>query len=74
MNTEIMMHINENMTAEEQRNFLLSFGNRPGGLEAHLHSKKDHFVFVAYDPEELCPHDLVAIAEESGVHAQVIDL
>jgi hypothetical protein len=74
MTTEILMHINENMTEEEQREFLRSFGNRPGGLEAHLHSEKDHFMFVAYDPEELCPHDLVSIAQESGVHAQLIDL
>jgi hypothetical protein len=74
MTTEILMHINEAMSAEQQREFLRSFGNRPGALEAHMHSTKEHFVFVAYDPEELCPHDLVAIAEESGVHAQLIDL
>ena len=74
MTTEILMHVNENMTPAEQREFLLAYGNRPGGIEAHLHSQKEHFMFVAYDPEELCPHDLVAIAAESGVHAQVIDL
>ena len=74
MTSEILMHINENMSTEEQRDFLLSYGNKPGGLEAHLHSQKRHFMFVAYDPQELCPHDLVAIAMESGVHAQVIDL
>lgn len=74
MTAEILMHINEDLSPEQQRDFLLSFGNKPGGLESHLHSARDHFLFVAYDPEELCPHDLVAIAEESGVHAQVIDL
>ncbi len=74
MTNEILMHINENMTAEQQREFLLNFGNRPGGLEAPHHCDREHFMFVAYDPEELCPHDLVAIAEESGLHAQVIDL
>lgn len=74
MTNEILMHIDENMTADQQREFLLNYGNKPGGMEAHLHSEKDHLVFVAYDPEELCPHDLVDIAEESGVHAQVIDL
>lgn len=74
MTTEILMHVNEDMTPEEQRQFLLAYGNRPGGMEAHLHSQREHFMFVAYDPDELCPHDLVAIAEESGVHAQVIDL
>lgn len=74
MTSEILMHIDEDMTEEQQREFLLNFGNRPGKLEAHMHSEKDHFMFVAYDPEEMCPHDLVAIAEDNGVHAQVIDL
>lgn len=74
MQSEILMHFDEDMTPEQQHDLLLNFGNRPGGLEAHHHSKRDHFMFVAYDPEELCPHDLVAIAEESGIHAQVIDL
>ena len=74
MTTEILMHVNEDMTPEQQREFLLNYGNRAGGMEPHLHSQRDHFMFVAYDPEELCPHDLVAIAEETGVHAQVIDL
>ncbi len=74
MTAEILMHVNEEMSAEQQREFLLSFGNKPGGPEPHLHSAREHFMFVAYDPEELCPHDLVAIAEESGVHAQLIDL
>ena len=74
MTTEILMHIDEDMSAEQQRDFLLNFGNKPGGLEPHLHSEREHLMFVAYDPEELCPHDLVAIAEETGVHAQVIDL
>lgn len=74
MNTEILMHIDEDMTPEQQREFLLAYGNKPGGMEAHLQSQREHFMFIAYDSDELCPHDLVAIAEESGVHAQVIDL
>lgn len=74
MTAEILMHIDEDLTEEEQRELLLSFGNTAEGMHAHLHAQKPHMMFVAYDPEELCPHDLVAIAEESGVHAQVIDL
>ncbi|MCW8918688.1 MAG: hypothetical protein OQL08_07715 [Gammaproteobacteria bacterium] len=74
MTTEILMHINETMNAAQQQEFLRAFGNRPGGLQAHLHSTREHLLFIAYDPEELCPHDLVAIAEENGVHAQLIDI
>ncbi len=74
MAREILLHIDEDLTEAEQSNLMRSFGNRPGVLEPHLHSARSHMMFVAYDPEELCPHDLVDIAEETGIHAQVVDL
>lgn len=74
MASEILLHINEELNSAQQEELLRSFGNRPEGMHAHLHADKPHFMFVAYDSNELCPHDLVDIALESGVHAQVIDL
>jgi hypothetical protein len=74
MASEILMHIDEDLTPAQQEELLRSLGNRPEGMHAHLHSQKPHMMFVAFDPEELCPHELVEIAQESGVHAQVIDL
>lgn len=74
MTNEILIHFNEELSAEQQHELLLSLGNRENGIHAEHHAAKPHLMFVAYDPEELCPHDLVAMAEESGVHAQVIDL
>lgn len=74
MTAEILMHIDETLTADQQRELLLAFGNRDEGMHAHMHAQKPHLMFVAYNPEEMCPHDLVEIAGESGVHAQVIDL
>lgn len=74
MTAEILMHIDENLSEAQQQELLKSFGNRSEGMHAHLQAQKPHLMFVAYDPEELCPHDLVEIAAESGVHAQVIDL
>ncbi len=74
MTSEILLHIDEDLTEAQQEKLLISFGNRADGMHAHLHAQKPHMLFVAYDPQELCPHDLVEIAAESGVHAQVIDL
>lgn len=73
MTAEILMHINEQLSPEQQDELLRSFGNRTDGMHAHLHAQKPHMLFVAYDPEELCPHDLVEIAGEAGVHAQLIE-
>lgn len=74
MAREILMHINEELSATQQEELLKYFGNKPGGMHAHLQAQKPHLMFVAYDPEELCPHDLVSVAEEAGVHATLIDL
>lgn len=74
MTMEILMHIDEELSADQERELLLAFGNRSEGMHTNLHSHQPHMMFVAYNPEEMCPHDLVEIASESGVHAQVIDL
>lgn len=74
MINEILMHFDEELSEQEKTELLLSLGNRDNGIHAEHHAKTPHMMFVAYDPEELCPHDLVAMAEETGVHAQVIDL
>jgi len=74
MTSEILMHIDEDLTPAQREELLRSLGNRPEGMHAHLQARQPHMMFVAFDPDELCPHELVEIAEESGVHAQVIDL
>lgn len=74
MNSETLLHINEDLSDSQRSDLLASLGNRTGYREAHLHSNNPHFMFVAFDPEELCPHDLVDIAAENGLHAQVVDL
>ncbi len=71
---ETLLHINEDLTAEQQRELLASVGNSETGLFASHHSTKEHLLFVAYDSERMAPHDIAAIAEESGYHAQLIDL
>ncbi len=74
MISETMIHINE-MLSDEQRSELLSYlGNRPGAIEARHHAANPHLLFVAYDPDESCPRDLVEVIEERGLHAHVVDL
>lgn len=72
--TELLLHIDEDLTPSQREEFLLNLGNSPNGIHADHQSNKSHLMFVAYDPCELCPHDLVAMAAEAGVHAQVVDL
>ncbi len=72
--TETLLHIDENLTAAQREELLLNLGNSPDGIHADHHSSKSHLMFVAYDNCETCPHDLVAMAMDVGIHAQVVDL
>ena len=74
MITETLLHINEELSPLQQRELLASIGNSETGLYASHHSTKDHLIFVAFDSQRLAPHDIAAIAEQSGYHAQLIDL
>ena len=71
---ETLLHIDEALTTEQQRALLTSIGNSETGVHAAHHSTKEHLMFVAYDTQRMAPHDIAAIAEQSGYHAQLIDL
>lgn len=74
MTCETLLHIDETLSASQQADLLQWLGNRPEGMHARRHSSKAHLMFVAYEPTEMCPHDLVAIVNERGLHAQLVDL
>lgn len=74
MASETLLHIDESLNGNQREELLAWLGNRPEGLHARMQSDKDHLLFVAFNPEEMCPHDLVAIVNERGLHAHLIDL
>lgn len=73
MTTETLLRIDENLSDTEREELLRWFGNRPEGMHPHMQTARHRLMFVAYNPDEMCPHDLVAIAGERGLHAHVID-
>lgn len=74
MQSETLIHVNETLSEQQRDQLLRSLGNQPGVNEAPHHSAKPHLLFIAYDDEELCPHDVVEIVKEQGLHAQLVDL
>ena len=71
---ETLLHIDEELSSQQQRELLAAIGNSDTGLYASHHSTRQHLMFVAYDTQRMAPHDIAAIAEQSGYHAQLIDL
>jgi hypothetical protein len=74
MISETMIHITEDLSEEQSSELLLSLGNRQGTLEARHHADNPHLLFVAFDTDEYCPHDLVEIVKENGLNAHLVDL
>lgn len=74
MTCDTLLHIDETLNPTQRIELLAWLGNRPGGMHAQHQSSQPHLMFVAYDPAEMCPHDLVAIVNERGLHAQLVDL
>lgn len=74
MTSETLLHIEETLDDTQRDSLLRALGNRPDGMRSSHHSGKPHLMFVAYDPEDLCPHDLVEMVTDQGFHARVVDL
>lgn len=74
MVSEILMHIDEDLNESQMQELLAAMGNSEHGLRPHLHAEQPHMLFVAYDRDRMMPHDLVDIAAQRGVHAQLIEL
>jgi len=74
MISETMIHINETLSEPQRDELLMYLGNQKGRIEARHHADNPHLLFVAYDPDETCPRDLVEVVSERGYHAHVVDL
>lgn len=74
MISETLIHISENLNSEQSSELLLSLGNREGSIQARHHADNPHLLFVAFDTDEFCPHDLIEIVKERGLTAHLVDL
>lgn len=73
MLSETLLHIDEDLNAEQRECVLASIRSLSGNVQPHFHSNKEHMLFVAYDHDTVSPHELVEAATAAGVHAQLID-
>ena len=74
MIAETLLHIDEELSAQQQQALLTSIGNSETGLFSSRHSTKEHLMFVAYDTQQMTAQEITSIAHNSGYHAQIINL
>lgn len=71
---DVMLHLDENTSHDQRealRNKLLELG---GVMAAAVHDEKPHLLIIEYDPDALHAQQLIAIANELGLHAELIGL
>ncbi|MCG7955701.1 MAG: hypothetical protein JAY91_09280, partial [Candidatus Thiodiazotropha endolucinida] len=67
-----VVHINENLSAEEIHNIEKELSGVRGVVSACAHVKTPHLMVVDYDPQSIHSCDLLFYIERNGVHASLV--
>lgn len=71
---DVTLHIDEETTHEEREDLRDTFLGKKGVVTADCRDEKPHLMIVAFDPDNVSAHDLLATAQRSGYHAELIGL
>ncbi len=71
---DVTLHIDENTSHDERENFRNSMLNRNGVMAAAYHDEKPHLLIIEYNPEIINSSEFVKVAQDSGLHAELIGL
>lgn len=71
---DITMHIDENTTHEDRERLRDEILSMDGVMAAAYHEEKPHLIVMAYDPDVVDSLTFVKIAQEQGLHAELIGL
>ena len=71
---DIVMHIDENTTHEDRERLRDELLNINGVMAAAYQDEKPHLIVMAYDPDAVKSSTFVKIAQEQGLHAELVGL
>jgi len=75
MNTsDVMIHINESLSAEMRSSFESTMQNMEGVVSSRFNPRKEHLLVVAYDTKRTSAAALLAKARAAGYTAQLIGM
>jgi len=74
MNHDVMVHLSQDLSAEERRSLRAYVDDRLGTGVAYRESSKPHLLFFPAKPGLASPRAIVEAVREFGVQARVVDL
>lgn len=71
---DVTMHIDENTTHDDREQLRDKLLQKDGVAAAVYHDDKPHLMVIEYDPQVIKASEFGQIAQESGLHAELIGL
>lgn len=71
---DITMHIDENTSHEDRERLRDELLGLDGVMAAAYQDEKPHLMVMAYDPDAVKSSTFVKIAQERGLHAELVGL
>jgi hypothetical protein len=71
---DVVIHINESVAHERRVEIADAIRNHAGVMGVAHHDEKPHLLIVEYDPDQVHAKDLLQVALDQGVHAQLVGL
>jgi hypothetical protein len=71
---DITMHIDENTSHEDRERLRDELLGLDGVMAAAYQDEKPHLMVMAYDPDAVKSSTFVKIAQEQGLHAELVGL
>ena len=71
---DVVIHISESVDPERRTGIADAIRAHAGVMGVAHHDEKPHLLVVEYDPETVHARDLLQVALDQGVHAQLVGL
>ena len=69
---DVTLHIDEETTHDERGKLRDAFLGKNGVMTADCRDDRPHLMIVGFDPEDITTSELLATAQRSGYHAELI--
>ena len=71
---DVMLHIDETLNPMQQEILEKDMRNQLGVIGLGYHSEKPHLMIVEFNPDDTTPARLLQVANNHGLHAELIGL
>lgn len=71
---DVVIHISETVSHDRRTQIADAIRDHTGVMGVAHHDEKPHLLLVEYDPDQVHAKDLLQVALDQGVHAQLVGL